>query len=57
MEERARQRALVRRGYDAISLAYRGPADPGGHGRPAVRAGRFIPEGDSGHSLILARSV
>jgi SAM-dependent methyltransferase len=28
MEERARQRALVRRGYDAISLAYRGDDGP-----------------------------
>jgi SAM-dependent methyltransferase len=37
--ERARQRDLVRRGYDAISEAYRG--DQGEAGRPAEDPGRY----------------
>jgi len=36
---RARQRDLVRRGYDAISLAYR--ADDPAHGTPAADASRY----------------
>jgi hypothetical protein len=56
---RAEQRDLVRRGYDAISVAYRG--DDGEAARsPAENLSRyegwhrFIPEGETGHGLIMA---
>jgi hypothetical protein len=66
---RARQRALVRCGYDVISRAYRtdgGAAHPSSGEDPGrylqwLQAARltplwhqFVPEGNSGHTLILA---
>ncbi len=51
-------KALVRRSYDQISYAFRGdslPRDRNYFRWLAVEWARFIPEGDGGHTLLLAR--
>ena len=63
---RARQRDLVRRGYDAVSRAYRsddGAAatssaeDASRYAQLTPTWDRYIPEDDSGHTLILAQAT
>lgn len=65
--QRARQRDLVRCGYDTISMAYR--SDDGAAAASSAEDvsryaaqltpiwHRYVPEGDSGHSLILAQAT
>jgi hypothetical protein len=71
--DRAAQRDLVRRGYDAISMAYRSDSaeaatsaeDVGQYAGwvAELAAGlepvwhRYVPEGAAGHSLILASAA